>query len=167
MTVAIRTATAADWTSIQSIFKAAGTRAWSHIFSPEGLDQLKTADRWLETIKDSQERSFYVAEAEGQIAGFSCVRPSPAEGDGADVAELDALYTNPNVWGKGVGRALLEHAQEVARQRGFTEMRLWTAELNHRPRAVYEKGGWRTTGQSRTRTLFGTEVVELRYAIDL
>jgi N-acetylglutamate synthase-like GNAT family acetyltransferase len=46
----------------------------------------------------------FVAEAEGSIKGFAAILPRE-DGD----AELDGLFVEPAAWGKGVGRALVEH----------------------------------------------------------
>jgi RimJ/RimL family protein N-acetyltransferase len=50
---------------------------------------------------------------------------------------------------------------------GFGEAKLWTAELNHRPRRIYEVAGWELEGTMRTRSFAGTELTELRYRLVL
>ena len=52
----------------------------------------------------------FVAERDGVIVGFATVLP---RGDGN--AELDALFVDPNLWKRGVGRLLVEHCVGVAR----------------------------------------------------
>jgi GNAT superfamily N-acetyltransferase len=92
------------------------------------------------------------------------VRPSGDDDvDPSTVGVLDALYSHPSVWGRGVGRALLEQAVDFLRSAGFSEATLWTAEENHRPRQIYERGGWRLDGARRARNYLGSDFVELRY----
>lgn len=62
-----------------------------------------------------------VAELEGQvigIAGLGLMEPG--------VGELGALYVLPDQQGHGVGRRLWEAAVTALRQRGCTEMEVWT-----------------------------------------
>jgi GNAT superfamily N-acetyltransferase len=44
----------------------------------------------------------FVAELDGTIAGFAAILPRE-EGD----AELDALFVEPDLWQRGIGRALI------------------------------------------------------------
>src|SRR5215469_3547999 len=54
----------------------------------------------------------FVAEWDGVIAGFSTVLPRD---DGQ--AELDALFVEPTIRRRGIGRLLVEHCVTVARAR--------------------------------------------------
>jgi GNAT superfamily N-acetyltransferase len=102
------------------------------------------------------------------VVGFAIVRPGGDEDtDEATVGELDGFYTHPSVWGQGVGRSLLGEALAFARQAGFREATLWTAEANHRPRRIYERAGWQLDGARRDRTHLGVPFVELRYRLSL
>ena len=164
----VRIARPEDWDDMTSTFRAAGATAWSHIFGSAALADLAPASRWLESITNPKPHSrFWVAEYQRRLAGFATVCPSLVESDEPETAELDALYTHPDVWGKGVGRRLLSESVDFARREDFNSIKLWTAELNHRPRAIYEKSGWLLTGATRSRNLFGTDFVELRYELPL
>jgi GNAT superfamily N-acetyltransferase len=52
----------------------------------------------------------FVAEGNGGVAGFAAVVPR-ADGD----AELDALFVEPHLWKRGIGRQLVDHIADVAR----------------------------------------------------
>ena len=54
----------------------------------------------------------FVAERDGDVAGFAAVLPRPDGG-----AELDALFVEPHLWKHGIGRRLVDHIAEVARER--------------------------------------------------
>jgi GNAT superfamily N-acetyltransferase len=58
------------------------------------------------------------------------------------VALLEELYVAPFARGHGQGRALLEHAMDVARERGATSMELNTSETDTTARALYESAGF-------------------------
>src|SRR6476660_4305675 len=53
-----------------------------------------------------------VAQLDGVIVGFAAVLPRP---DGN--AELDALFVEPSLWKRGVGRLLVDQCADLARRR--------------------------------------------------
>jgi N-acetylglutamate synthase-like GNAT family acetyltransferase len=55
----------------------------------------------------------FVAEADGAVVGFAAILPRE-DGD----TELDALFVEPDLWGRGVGRALVEHCRAAAKVAG-------------------------------------------------
>jgi GNAT superfamily N-acetyltransferase len=54
----------------------------------------------------------FVAETDGIVAGFAAVVPRPDGG-----AELDALFVEPHLWKRGIGRQLVDHIAALARAR--------------------------------------------------
>lgn len=85
-----------------------------------------------------------VAEREGQVAGFAVVLPK-----GADEAELDGLFVEPDIWGLGVGRTLVDAAAEFAMGALSASVLVVTAN----PRAVpfYHRCGFVAVGVADTR----------------
>jgi len=75
-----------------------------------------------------------VFEQDGRALGFVVVLP---RNDG--VAQLDALYVEPDAQGRGIGRWLTQHALDVAREHGAVGVNL-IANLN--ARGFYEKCGF-------------------------
>jgi GNAT superfamily N-acetyltransferase len=151
---------------MREAFRAAGAAAWAHIIPR--LEELEPPRRWRHTIEsESPREAVLVAENDRGVVGFAVGRRS-ADRDARDwVGELDGFYTHPSVWGEGVGRALLEAWKQFARDAGFRDGTLWTAEENHRPRRIYELGGWRLDGARREREHLGGEFVEVRYRLRL
>lgn len=78
-----------------------------------------------------------VAELGGRIAGFAAVVGS----------ELDGLFVEPDLWGRGIGTALIEAATHEARRRGFT----LSVTASPSAREFYEKCGFTLEGQAQTR----------------
>jgi len=70
----------------------------------------------------------WVGEHSGVVAGFIAFRPG----------WVDHLYVHPDRQGCGIGRALLELAQNTERA-----LRLWTFQCNLRARGFYEHHGFR------------------------
>ena len=85
----------------------------------------------------------FVAERDGVIVGFAAVLARP---DGN--AELDALFVEPSLWKRGVGRLLVEHCADVARGRAS---RILHVVGNAHAEGFYAACGFRTTGAVETR----------------
>ena len=85
----------------------------------------------------------FVAQHEGAIVGFAAVLPRP---DGN--AELDALFVEPTLWKRGIGRLLVEHCADVARERGS---RILHVVGNPHAESFYVACGFRTVGTVETR----------------
>src|SRR4029450_6005794 len=93
--------------------------------------------------------------------------PSP---DPQGAGELYAINLDPDHWGTGTGRALLQAAQaELARLGvggaglGGGGTVLWVRTGNARARRFYEIAGWVADGSERTSEVFGVTVPEVRY----
>ncbi|HXS49475.1 MAG TPA: GNAT family N-acetyltransferase [Sphingomicrobium sp.] len=78
-----------------------------------------------------------VAELDGEIAGFAAVVGG----------ELDGLFVEPDLWGRGIGRALADAATHEARNRGLT----LSVIANPRARRFYEHCGFSVEGEVQTR----------------
>jgi len=78
-----------------------------------------------------------VAELEGEIAGFAAVVGG----------ELDGLFVEPDLWGRGIGRALADAATHEARNRGLA----LSVIANPRARLFYEICGFSVEGEVETR----------------
>ena len=93
----------------------------------------------------------FVFEGEGAVVGFLVILP---RADGA--AELDGLFTAPDRWGQGIGRALVEHAMAVARQRDCVSLNVVA---NKRALGFYLKCGFQALGEVETRFSAGVRMV--------
>lgn len=78
-----------------------------------------------------------VAEVDGEIAGFAAVVGG----------ELDGLFVEPDMWGSGIGRALVDAATHEARKRGLALKVI----ANPRARRFYEHCGLSVEGEVQTR----------------
>jgi GNAT superfamily N-acetyltransferase len=84
-----------------------------------------------------------VAESDDVIVGFAAVLPRP---DGN--AELDALFVEPALWKRGVGRLLVDHCADLARQRAS---RILHVVGNPHAAKFYVACGFQTDGAVETR----------------
>ena len=79
----------------------------------------------------------FVAEEEGQVAGFAALV------DG----ELDGLFVEPALWRRGIGRLLVEEAVHEARRQG----RSITVVASPTALGFYQRCGFSTEGEEQTR----------------
>jgi GNAT superfamily N-acetyltransferase len=103
----------------------------------------------------------FVAELDGRVVGFASVGRSRDEG-AENEGELYAIYLHPSCWGRGIGRALLERAEESMRSSGFERALLWVLEGNERGERFYRAAGWTPDGRKQDE-FQGASVVEVRY----
>ena len=78
-----------------------------------------------------------VAEIAGEIAGFAAVVGG----------ELDGLFVEPDLWGHGIGRTLVDAATHEARKKGLSLKVI----ANPRARRFYESCGFTIEGEEQTR----------------
>jgi ribosomal protein S18 acetylase RimI-like enzyme len=161
----LREATLADVEAIAHVNVAAGRAGWAAFLPPERLARFEPpVERWRERLADAGAGGAWVATEAGEVIGFAMTRPC---GAGRTEGELTALYTHPRAWGAGAGTRLLAAALEALAASGCRAATLWTEERNLRPRAFYERRGWRADGAARERDFLGTQIRELRYRTEL
>jgi putative acetyltransferase len=107
-------------------YPAADIEAWADRLTPRSYDE------------SIARRDVVVAEEEGGIAGFGVL--------GVEQCEVRAVYVHPDAGRRGVGRALLDALEAIARLRGLREVRL-DSSLN--AVGFYAAAGWRRLGDTR------------------
>ncbi|MES2306514.1 MAG: GNAT family N-acetyltransferase [Gemmatimonadota bacterium] len=85
----------------------------------------------------------FVAELAGTVQGFAAILPR----DDGDV-ELDALFVEPDAWGHGLGRLLVDHCAEVARAQGARRLHVIG---NPHAEGFYLRCGFELAGTENTR----------------
>jgi len=84
-----------------------------------------------------------LAEIEGLGVGFAGLRLVPCLFADAILAELTELYVDPSCRRRGVGLALIGHAERLAQQAGARELCLATGFDNQIGQAFYRAAGYR------------------------
>jgi GNAT superfamily N-acetyltransferase len=90
--------------------------------APEQLAQRLADSRRVETP--------IIAELDGQVVGFAAVRLVPCVFYASLHAELTELFVQPEYRRRGVGRALIAHAERLASDGGADELVLLTSFAN-------------------------------------
>lgn len=85
-----------------------------------------------------------VAEVDGNVAGLTHFVFHRHGWKVEDVCYLQDLYANPDVRGKGVGRALIEAVYQAADAAGAPSVYWNTQDFNHTARQLYDRIGVKT-----------------------
>jgi GNAT superfamily N-acetyltransferase len=72
-------------------------------------------------------------------AGYACLYWTFSSVSATDVVLVNDLYVRPQHRGNGVGEALIGAAVDVARERGASHVRWFTALDNRRAQRLYER----------------------------
>ncbi len=157
----VRPAVPGDAGGIARVHVTAWQEAYRGILDRDFLGGLDLATRaaWWETLLERDEGRAMVAEFEGSVAGFSLIGAADEAGWG----EVQAIYVDPQRWGRGHGHALLAASEGLLAEIGFTQAMLWVLEANERARAFYQRQGWSRGAPFRLEVIGGTEVTEVRY----
>lgn len=103
---------------------------------------------------DPQCEAGWMAEKNGQRLGsIFCVRLSET------TAKLRLFLLVPEARGKGLGKRLLSTCMGFAKDRGFSDMQLWTHESHAAACALYKSTGWHMISSKPVHS-FGQDLVE-------
>lgn len=166
---AIRRAVAADAEAIADLHAESWRTAYRGFLPDSFLDGPVHDERrrfWAARMAEDPSDRRLVATALGEdgIVGFACVLldAEPAWG-----ALLDNLHVAPALRGRGIGRALLQHAREwIARVAPGTPMHLTVIEANVAARGFYDRQGGRVVEREIVEVIPGTRLHVLRYSWD-
>ncbi len=141
MDVRIRLARPEDWRAVAGLLVelgrgvAAGTAEDStHVLHFAG--QLRRIDNVT-----------LVADVDGTVAGVVDMEYHQRLGDHRPQARVNDLVVNERVRGAGLGKQLLDRAEELARKRGCFRMALVTATWREQTIGFYEREGWHNYGE--------------------
>jgi DNA-binding MarR family transcriptional regulator/GNAT superfamily N-acetyltransferase len=102
---------------------------------------------------DRRRESAWIAELGGEPAGcVFCMRKTDT------TAQLRLLLVEPRARGLGVGGRLVAECVSFARRAGYREMVLWTNDVLHAARRIYQRAGFRLAG-SEPHHSFGHDLV--------
>jgi ribosomal protein S18 acetylase RimI-like enzyme len=146
----IRLATTADVPAIMQmiakvvpLMRAAGNYQWG--------DDYPNPQVFNNDIALSQ---LWVADIDGAIAGVSAITTDQDQeytDAGWDITEpaivTHRIAVNPDYQGMGIAKALMQQAEVVAKDRGFTILRVDTNSENQATQALFQKLGYTFSGE--------------------
>jgi len=109
-----------------------------------------------EMISDDR-YTFCVAQEAGSVCGFYAI-----EWQDERQCELEALFVEPRMIGRGVGRTLFQHATAVARARGAQRM---VVQGDPHARAFYLSTGGSCTGERESASVPGRFLPVFEYLL--
>jgi GNAT superfamily N-acetyltransferase len=110
---------------------------------------------------DPKREAVWIAEVDGARAGcVMCVQKSPT------TAQLRLLLVEPTARGHGLGARLVDECIRFAREHGYKKMVLWTNDVLHSARKIYEAAGF-TLAHSAKHHAFGHSLVEQTWELRL
>lgn len=105
----------------------------------------------------------YLAEENGNVMGFLILGACRDPDVNVDrTGEIWGIYISPAHWRKGLGKRLLEEAQNTLKSRGYKEAVLWVLKRNQGARRFYEAMGFGLDGRTKDVNL-GTPLKAVRY----
>jgi GNAT superfamily N-acetyltransferase len=166
----IRPARVADGAALGAVHVRGWQWAYRGLMPDAFLDSLDRRSRgrgWAAMVAEDRSKRTIVAEVDGRVIGLCSYGPSRDADATPDTGEIHCLYLEQEWVGRGVGRALWEHALDALRDGGFRECTAWALVGNERGRRFFESMGLTDDGgrkQDETRNFL---VQEVRYAVAL
>ena len=161
-----RKATKNDAAAIANLHAESWRNTYRGMMSDTYLDGDVHAERqvhWQKRFDTPTENQYvWVAEKDGQLAGFVCIY-------GADDVQwgslIDNLHVRPDLKGQGIGTQLIQKAFDWARENYPQQgVYLWVFEANFASRQFYEKMGGANVERVLHHNEDDTEGYALRYA---
>jgi ribosomal protein S18 acetylase RimI-like enzyme len=162
----VRHAVPDDAPAIADVHVRAWQVAYRGLIPDETLDRLSVEQReeaWRQAMTGEECPAVYVAVKDGAVVGF-CAAAAPARDvyAGPDVAEIGAIYVEPDLRRSGVGRALMNVALDDLRAAGWRSVTLWVLAENERALRFYGQYGFEPDGAETAHEGSGEREVRLR-----
>ncbi len=146
MNITIERAKPQDAAEMLEYLKDIGGESDNLTFGAEGLPFTAEQEQaWMEEIEDSTHSAVFVARMHGRIVGDASFMGSDRERikHRGDIG----VTVRREMWGKGIGRALMQTAIDFARNAGVEIIHLEVRSDNTRAIRLYESLGFVKIGQ--------------------
>ena len=117
-------------------------------------------DDFIANNDPKREAGWIAWEGTRRLGSIFCVQVR------GEQAKLRLFLLTAEARGKGLGRRLLDHNMQFARDAGYQRMTLWTHESHRAAGALYRNTGWDLVSAVPV-TSFGQELIEQHWEIAL
>jgi GNAT superfamily N-acetyltransferase len=118
---------------------------YQRFYEVEDIDGERNRSFFARFIDPSDDGTLIGAWDEDRLLGYACLYWHKSSLAAADTVLMNDLYVDAGARGRGIGRALIEAAAEIARSRGAHSLEWSTAPDNHTAQRLYD-----TTGAGRS-----------------
>lgn len=113
-------------------------------------EEINIALELMHVVLDRQDQKDYIIRVydDGEVLGYYCVGPTPAT---SGTYDMYWIATKPSVHGKGIGKTLIAHAEELIQLLGGTLVIAETSSTGRyeKTRAFYQKAGYEEIARIR------------------
>ena len=156
MNTMIRRAELGDARRLGELHSQCWAEVYAKVLPPDVLAELSPAvmaQLWQRFVTRGQAYAQYVAEVDGEIAGFAGFGPGRDDGF-TELTEVYFCYVTPQFQRSGLGSQLLSAEADAAY--------LWVSERNRSAHKFYRRNAFGTDSRRRIGSLFGTALPEIR-----
>ena len=107
----------------------------------------------IRRLRDEGRSEVFVSLVHGKVGALVSIQVGPSLTRSEDTALVSTLVVADGLRGKGVGRELLEVAEDYARRHGCPRIVVATANHRNGAHAFYEHLGWEWTGRRYAKLL--------------
>jgi GNAT superfamily N-acetyltransferase len=107
-------------------------------FYKSTISSEQTELTWKRLRNNEQKMFGFVAETEEGVIGFTHCLFRPSTWTETDYCYLEDLFVDPNIRGKGIGRALMNRVIELAKEKKSKRVYWTTQEFNKTARVLYD-----------------------------
>ena len=157
MNTKIRPATGDDWEQVNLVF--ADELAHHVALLPNRFQMTEPVmpRQWFADVLADPNKMLHVADVDGRVVGLILLVEAVSLDDPIyrprRHLEVDELAVLEEFRGQGIGRRLMETAEDIAVDRGIPTIELHVWEANPRAMAFYERLGYRTIRRRLARRL--------------
>jgi len=169
--VHLRRATTDDAAGIAQVHADGWERAHQGLVPPEYIDCQSSRGRedfWRGELQvEARDRKPWVALLDERIIGFASGGIARDEDAGRGTGEIYQLFVTPECWEKGIRSNLIKHVVRDLSEHDFHRALFWILSADSTMRAFAEHVGMKADGSTRFEDCGGTQVEEVRYALEL
>jgi GNAT superfamily N-acetyltransferase len=107
-------------------------------FYKSTISSEQTELTWKRLINNELKMFGFVAESEEGVIGFTHCLFRPSTWTETDYCYLEDLFVDPNIRGKGIGRALMNKVFDLAKEKKSKRVYWTTQEFNKTARVLYD-----------------------------